>query len=353
MNLKFWKTEKRAASYTDTLTALLLSQASGQTLAAPAATAGASAASGVVARAFAVADIEGPANYTAGLTPVVMALIGRALIHSGEIVLAIDIEDGMVKVWPASDFDIVGGYQPDSWRYRVNLGGPSRYYTRDNLGADAVVHIRYLTDPARPWRGVGPIQSAALAGKLSAETTKALADELSGPRGSLMPFPGKDGDDPSLDKLKTDLKTLGGSMAFVESMAGGYGTPDARQGGEDNKPRRIGAEPPTSTVTLQTTAFNELVAACGLSPLLFDAKAPGGSFREAWRQALHGVIAPLGKIVQAELQDKIHPDIVLNFDGLMASDISGRARAFQSMTNGGMDVTKAAALSGLMMQDED
>lgn len=33
----------------------------------------------------------------------------------------------------------------------------------------------------------------------------------------------------------------------------------------------------------------------------------------------------------------------------MASDISGRARAFQSMVGGGMDVTKAATLSGLMI----
>jgi len=36
----------------------------------------------------------------------------------------------------------------------------------------------------------------------------------------------------------------------------------------------------------------------------------------------------------------------------MASDISGRARAFQSVVGGGMDVSKAAALSGLLETEE-
>ncbi len=35
----------------------------------------------------------------------------------------------------------------------------------------------------------------------------------------------------------------------------------------------------------------------------------------------------------------------------MASDITGRARAFQSMVGGGMDVTKTAVLSGLMTEE--
>ena len=44
-------------------------------------------------------------------------------------------------------------------------------------------------------------------------------------------------------------------------------------------------------------------------------------------------------------------DLALNFDALFAADLSGRARAFQSMVGGGMDVAKAAALSGLTEQE--
>ena len=42
----------------------------------------------------------------------------------------------------------------------------------------------------------------------------------------------------------------------------------------------------------------------------------------------------------------------LSFDSLMASDIMGRARAFQSMVGGGMEIERAASLSGLMMTED-
>ena len=44
--------------------------------------------------------------------------------------------------------------------------------------------------------------------------------------------------------------------------------------------------------------------------------------------------------------------IRLSFDKMFASDLSGRARAFQSMVGGGMPVDKAAALAGLIDPSE-
>ena len=43
--------------------------------------------------------------------------------------------------------------------------------------------------PTDRWHGVGPLESAALAGRLSAETADALADGESGPRGGVLPLP--------------------------------------------------------------------------------------------------------------------------------------------------------------------
>ena len=75
----------------------------------------------------------------------------------------------------------------------------------------------------------------------------------------------------------------------------------------------------------------------------------GAGMREAWRQVLFGVVAPLGRAVQAELRLKLDsPGLVLTWDELRASDLAGRARAFQSMVGGGMEVSKAASLAGLM-----
>ena len=69
--------------------------------------------------------------------------------------------------------------------------------------------------------------------------------------------------------------------------------------------------------------------------------------REAWRLALFGVLSPLGRLVETELRAKLG-DVTLDWSELRASDLSGRARAFQSMVGGGMDVSKAAGLAGLM-----
>ena len=67
------------------------------------------------------------------------------------------------------------------------------------------MHIRLQADPEQPWRGVAPLASAAIAGRLSAETMQALADEASGPRGSLLPTP-VDGNDPTIATLKADIQ---------------------------------------------------------------------------------------------------------------------------------------------------
>ena len=64
--------------------------------------------------------------------------------------------------------------------------------------------------------------------------------------------------------------------------------------------------------------------------------------------ATAAVESSAGAVARAFESAEAKGPMQLNFDSLMASDISGRARAFQSMVGGGLDVAKAAALSGLM-----
>lgn len=92
------------------------------------------------------------------------------------------------------------------------------------------------------------------------------------------------------------------------------------------------------------------MACCGV-PVELAELGQGTAAREAWRRFLHATVDPLGKLIAEELSEKFEFPVSLNFDTLMASDISGRARAFQSMVGGGMDITKAAALSGLMTEE--
>ena len=79
-------------------------------------------------------------------------------------------------------------------------------------------------------------------------------------------------------------------------------------------------------------------------------KAEGTGQREAFRRFLNLTLMPLGAIVASELSEKLDVPVELNFDRLMASDLSGKARAFGSMVKAGLDLEKAAALSGLMVE---
>ena len=54
---------------------------------------------------------------------------------------------------------------PDSWEYRLTLGGPSETITHE-VPATSVLHFRYACDPATPWRGNGPISVAHIAGQV-------------------------------------------------------------------------------------------------------------------------------------------------------------------------------------------
>ena len=342
--------EKRESSFTDALVQQILSTATGASLAVPSTTGALETCAGLVSRAFASAEVKGPMWAQAALSPACLSMIGRSLIRSGEIVLVIDASDGELMLWPAADFDVYGAHDPATWTYRVNMAGPSFYVTRDRVASAGVCHFQYARDPHRPWRGVGPLESAQLAGRLSAETVKALADESSGPRGSLLPIPGKDGEDPTVELLKGDIKKLNGQIALTESTS--TMQVDRPSGSaSDWQTRRLGASPPAALVELATMATREIMAACGISPALFDATA-GASAREAYRQVLHGVIAPLGRIVAAELSTKLEADIMFEWAELRAGDIAGRARAFQSMVGAGMDLGKAAALAGLMTPEE-
>ena len=208
------------------------------------------------------------------------------------------------------------------------------------------MHPRFEVDPDRPWRGVGPLQSAALAGRLSAETAAALADGESGPRGGLLPLP-VDGADPTVTALKADVRNLAGKVAFVESVKTMHPGAAGSAPVGDWKVNRIGANPPAAEVELLTAASLEVYGACGVPAALFQS-GEGTAQREAFRRLMHSTIQPLGKLVSAELSEKLEADVRLSFDGLFAADLSGRARAFQSMVGGGMDVAKAAGLAGLM-----
>ena len=341
--------ERRAdSSYTDVLVQSLVNQATSGKPANVYATAALEACAGLVGRAFASAEIAARPAIRDAITPAWLELCGRSLIRRGELVAAVDVDENGLTLCPASSHDVDGSYMPSGWRYRLNLSGPSRMTTRSRVPATSVFHVMYSRDPERPWRGNGPLQVAQLAGKLSAETVRALGDEASGPTGALLSTP-VDGADATITALKADLRTLGGKVALVQggdwSNSGGMGQ------GETWRRQRLGADPPAGLVDQAKLASAEVFAACGINPAIFT-DSQGTAAREAWRQVLFGLLAPLGRLVSAELSDKLEAEVSLGWDELRASDIAGRARAFGTLVGGGMDMAEAARISGVLSPDD-
>ena len=228
------------------------------------------------------------------------------------------------------------------------MAGPSTTTTR-TMAADRVLHITYATETDSPWRGVGPLQGASSTADLLSELESKLGQEAGSPVGSLIPVPmGVD-----IANLQTDLRELKGNLALLPTTASGYGAGFQAAPRGDYDVKRIGANPPMAAVELRKGVSQAVLAACGVPVGLVG--GDGGSateMRESFRQFLHASVDPIARRVARQVKDAFDTDFGFSFDRLFASDLSGRARAFQSMVGGGMSVEKAAALAQLMDPSE-
>ena len=351
----FAKRENRQRiSYADAI----IAAAGVSTTARPSATAAAEAAAGIIGRAFALGAVTPATPATAAVTADVLHTAGRELVTRGECLFRLAWRRGALRLDRCSHWDVHGdGPDEETWSYNLTLTGPSNARTIRAPAAN-VVHLRWSTPSEEPWRGRGPLSGASLTGRVLAETELALGDEAAGPRGNLIPVPDDpdaggedDPDDPdSTAALRATITGLKGKTALVPTTSGGWGDADEApgRGAVDWAVRRLGAAPGAPLVSLRDGAAMAILAACGV-PVELVSGGDGTALREAWRRFLHSTVQPLAGVVAVELARKLDtPGLALSFEGLFASDLSGRARAFQSLVGGGMEPARAAGLAGLM-----
>lgn len=336
--------EKRA-SYTDAITQALIQQAQGSSrIITAAAVAAVETAAGTVGRAMAAANVEGlPAGL---ITKAMLADIGRRLIRNGDVVFEIRVSAaGELQLVSAFTSEVTGGADPMSWRYRLDIPGPSLTPTRVRPYS-SVLHFTYATDPSRPWIGVSPLAWASATGRLAGAIEQALGDEHSGPHGHLLPVPG-DMSDADEDALKGDLRNMKGRALLVETTQAGFGQGRAEAPQRDWVPRRLGANVPDSTVMLQGVVHEQVLAACGVPSELGLKGGEASAQREAWRRFLHGTVQPMADMIAEELTMKLERPVMLTFDQFFASDVTGRARAYASLVGAEMPADRAAQLTGM------
>ena len=318
-------------------------------------TAAAVIASGVIGRCFSAASVE-PNQASTGLNSSVLDSVGRSFVLRGESVWYMDAGDGGLVLYQASSWDIEGsGPDERTWRYRLELPGPSGNEQKTVQSGD-VMHFRINASPSLPHKGQSPLAMAGYSSRLLSAAESSLADELEGPVGQLIPVPmdslsaqTEDGTDP-LEELESTLASLKGRSALVPSASKGWGEGTATQS-SDWISRRLGADPPDSVVQLRGDAHNAILASAGVPPQLFS-DGPSQAAREAFRYLLHATINPVASMLELEASTKLGFPVRLDFTALQAADIQGRARSFQALVGGGMDLERAAAISGIIVEDD-
>ena len=349
------QTEQRA-SYSDAVVKAILAGSQGGAVGDPGAIAALETAAGLYARSFASAQVNPTGNArTAAITPSILASIARSLIRNGESLHLIEITRFGLKLSPVGSWDIQGGDDPASWYVRADLFGASASRTVFYPHA-SFVHCRYAVDPSRPYRGIGPLQWASDTGILAANLEKRLGEEAGGAVAHLLAIPSDGGDggaDDPLAELKADIRAGKGKTLLLETTAAGFGEGRSAAPRKDWEPSRIGANPPQTLPSLRSDAALSVLGACGVpGSLATTQNSDGTAQRESWRRFLHGSVQPLAALVSQELSEKLDVDISLDLSRIGASDISGRARSFGSLVKGGMEIERAAALSGLLSEDE-
>ena len=81
--------------------------------------------------------------------------------------------------------------------------------------------------------------------------------------------------------------------------------------------------------------------------------ADGSLVREQLRQFLHVAIQLASLILASQIEAVLEVRPVFDFTAMAASDIAGRARALGSLVAAGTPLDKAAAVSGVLVNNDD
>ena len=341
-------------SYTDAVVTAILQSASGGGVGTALATAALEASSVLYASALASCEVTGPTSITRALDASWRASVASSLVRHGQALYLIDADPSAgLALAPVSHWDVHGGPERATWRYRCELSGPSTTAWRTR-SAGAVLHLRWLVDNARPWAGVSPLQAASDTGSLAAWLERRLSEEASGPVGSFLPVAKYDAD-PDLDAddaddplalLRRDIGAAKGQTLIVETAMASADSP-ASAPRKDYQVARFGANPPRHLVELREQVTRDVGASCGVPRGLLDSKASGQMARESWRQFVSTSIDGLCRRIEAQVLDQLGVDVKIDTSPLGGRDLLGRAAVFRRLKEGGLTIADARDAAGI------
>ena len=299
---------------------------------------------------MASAEVSPRNGRTAALTPTLLGHVGRYLLRYGEVLFEIGIRRGQITLTPAQSWTVAGGIDPASWMYEATFQGPSTSVVR-TLPAGRVLHLMYSQSHHAPWVGVGPLSEAGVTQELVGQIETALAQEAATPRGYNIAVP----DTKQAGKLTTELRSSKGALNLVPSVAS-----DAAWGaGQESKPaddwvsKRFGMMPPQAMVQLRGNVELSILAAAGV-PVTIMSVSDGTAKKEDFRRFLHLTLQPMGRIIADQIAGALEVEgLTFDFSGIGAADIAAKARAWGTLTKGGVSPQDAGAITGLPIDDAE
>ena len=337
----FTKKETRSTNYTSANLAALYHSVTGEANAGIKEGAAMQTAASLMGRCLSVASVA-PGMYAQALSALTLYDIGRALVSEGEAVYLIEIVNGQVVLMRANAWEITGVTR-DAWTYWLEFSTPSGNTRKRNYPAAQVFHARINTTSKKPWKGLGFADTALLSATILNLIEKTIRGEAKAGSGYILPVQSGVGPD-EFAKIQTTLSNLKGGVSLVQ-LKGAFADP-GKYNPKEFSTMRVGSNPPDVIRNLRNDLHNEILSLCGVPPDLFSS---GPESREAFRFYLHATLNPILGIITQEAKEKLSQEIRFDLKALFASDIQGRARAFQSMVKGEMPIEKAAALSGLLI----
>lgn len=278
------------------------------------------------------------AGVSAELAAWQLGLIGRSLLTRGESVWWRSRGSGF---YAAADWDVMGDSpSPARWTYRLSLPAPKGTITR-HATAETVLHVRIGASARQPWRGCSPLVSSRASRAVLENVERSLNDEHKSPVGHLIGVADPDTQTEAVEAIAA----LGGKTILVESNETGLVDNGGHGKSNDWQPRRVGPEPDEQTISARESVERSLLAAASV-PVELVTPTSGSDAREALRRFLFIAIKPAANRVSAELR-RLGLDPEIDFSGLNAADVAGKARAYGQLRAAEVPDEEARRLTGL------
>ena len=341
-----WSKPRRRAAVTDALVNQIQAAATGGGNAASVSeSAGAQIAATIYSGALGGASIQSSADFA----PDFLSSLAIDLILRGESLYAIEADRSLV---PVASWDITGSAAPATWTFRCSIDSPNGTRTR-MIPRAGVCFFTWRTNTRKPWRGISPISAAKGMATLAAKSAQGLANEFNASHLYVVPFmqetrrPENDGDI-NLDSEFEGIKKTATGQTSVLTFTNQHAWKDDQRD-KTFEQKRLGAVLEQNSVI---AAFKSQVEVCQLCGIPASLVTDAGSPRDGFRFWISTQLEPLAKRISAELTRYLETEVTIDLSPISRQDIVGRSRAFGSLVKGGMDISEAAKISGVLSEED-